>query len=735
MKKLLSVILIISMIALSTLSGCSSDETNENINGGDTDQQITQAPTGEITGSAAQNGKAGDEDPDNNMGQTDTDSKAQSVSINVNRSTGEVKIDRKKLDDKKDQQAAGGWTLFVYLCGTDLESDYGMGSADLEEMKSASTGDKVRFIVQTGGTQVWKNDYVNEDKLQRYLIQNGEIKLLKEIKLDDMGDPGTLSDFLKWGLKEYASARNGVILWNHGGGSITGVCFDECFYSDSIDLAELDTVLNESIEVTGKKLDFIGFDACLMGTVETANICATYADYMYGSEEVEPGSGWDYVAIGDYLGSKPDADALALGKVVADSFLKACEKDDDDALTTFSIIDLSKIDNLVTAFNNFAKDVYDAGQDVATRGDIVRAISGVDDFGGNNKTEGYTNMIDLGGLIDACSSYSQNSNAAIKAISEAVAYSVSGYVHEGVSGLATYYPISIQGSEELSFFGKICISPYYLSFIDMLGSVGASGDMYWDYDDDTWFDDEGDWYWGDWDYYEDDYWDYLDDYEETGESPYITFDVEPTFEDGYYYFALDEEGMYNTADVYGMVYVMSDDGTEVIEYGETYDIDEDWEYGIFIDNFDGWWLSLPDGQNLATYIVDYTDEGIIYTSPVLLNDKETNLRLRMDDKSIIIEGAWDGIDDESGAASKDIVKLKKGDKIVPVYYSMSIETEYWDEWYGDEYVFDGDPEIIYDQMYPGEYLYAFCIEDIYGDYYLTDFETFYINDYGEVEYE
>ena len=38
-------------------------------------------------------------------------------------------------------------------------------------------------------------------------------------------------------------------------------------------------------------------------------------------------------------------------------------------------------------------------------------------------------------------------------------------------------------------------------------------------------------------------------------------------------------------------------------------------------------------------------------------------------------------------------------------------------------------------MYPGEYLYAFCIDDIYGDYYLTDFEIFYVTEDGEVEFD
>ena len=84
----------------------------------------------------------------------------------------------------------------------------------------------------------------------------------------------------------------GVILWDHGGGSISGVCFDE-ISDDSLSLREIDTGLLSTMKNAGMTdtFEFIGFDACLMSTVETANVLASYSDYMIASEESEPGSG------------------------------------------------------------------------------------------------------------------------------------------------------------------------------------------------------------------------------------------------------------------------------------------------------------------------------------------------------------------------------------------------------------------------------------------------------------
>ena len=101
--------------------------------------------------------------------------------------------------------------------------------------------------------------------------------------------------------------------------------------------------------------------------------------------------------------------------------------------------------------------------------------------------------------------------------------------------------------------------------------------------------------------------------------------------------------------------------------------------------------------------------------------------------TLTIEGAWDGVD-ESGALSREIVKLRQGDVITPLYYAYEIESN--DEFYyeGVEYTFTGEPEIYYDLMLDGDYLYAICIDDIYGDYYMTDFEAFSVDEDGEVYY-
>ena len=696
------------------------------------------ACTGDSAGNendpGAMDGEETAEQSEGAQGSTSLLDKITGVSLNVDGASGEMNIDRITFGDQAADIGDDAWTIFVYLCGTDLESEYGAATGDLGEMIQTK-GDHLRFVVETGGTETWNNEVIDNQTNQRYLIQDGEMYLVDEVEMSNMADPQTLANFLQWGVTNYPSDHMGLILWDHGGGSITGVCFDEINYGDSMDLKQLDSALLACAETFGRKFDFIGFDACLMATIETANVVASYADYMVASQEIMPGSGYDYTAISDFIAKNPGADGAAVGKVICDSFLASCEESGEDDVATQSVIDLSKVDELLESFNAYARGMYEAGKDATDLSQIVRGIKSSDNYGGNNATEGYTNMVDLGGIIGAGEDYADSAKTVLKDLDLAVVYSAEGPGHQGASGLSMYYPLSIQGSEELSIFGKVCISPYYLSFVDRQNQSGVAGTPVEDYDDTQWFDDAGEWHSTEQE--DDSHWAYLDEYEPTGESPYITFAEEPQLdEQGTFWFQLDENGNENASDVSALVYEISSDGENLIVLGESRDVNGDWETGVFYDDFDGYWLSLPDGQNLSIYLVEVTDEYNLYTATILLNGEETNLRMKQyfADGSVEIEGTWDGID-ENGSAARNIIPLKEGDVIVPTYTAYSMDGDDELPYYGSEYTVDSETAIYYDLMEPADYRYLFSIDDIYGDYYLSDAVQFSVNEDGSISFQ
>lgn len=604
----------------------------------------------------------------------------------------------------------GGWTIFVYICGSNLESEDGFASVNMQEMVDASAISGVRFIVETGGASAWNNG-ASPDELDRFEIAGGNSTIVDRQPQASMGDSQTLADFLRWGLTTYPSAHTGLVLWNHGGGSITGVCFDDLFDSQSLTLRAIDDALNSTMDALPGGFDFIGYDACLMGTLENANMLAPHAKYMIGSQECEPGTGWNYKSIGECIAADPSVDAAALGKAICDGFYQSCDENDASDGATLALIDLSKIGALCSAFELYAEHLYDATDDEANFAPICRAIVSAENFGGNNRSEGYTNMVDLGGLVDAGAEWSSNAKPVRDAEDAAVIYQVRGANHPQASGLSVYYPLQVQGSKELSVFRDVAVSTHYLALVSKIAYGFANGGSWAGFDPDT-------------------PWDFDSMVPDYTQSTAISFQEEPYVgENDVYYFVLSEQGLNNTASVDATVYMYTDDKENVLSLGTTSDVLADWDTGRIEDDFDGYWFSLPDGQSLSVDLVSEGDDYDVYTSPVTVNDDFTNLRFAWyhDTGEVKLLDSWDGIDD-NGFASRPGEALKTGDRIVAVFKAFDPNTFEQSSYTGEEYVWSDGDTLGFGPLPDGDYLYSFCINDIFGGSYATPNADFAISD-------
>lgn len=211
-------------------------------------------------------------------------------------------------------------TILVYMCGADLESENGMASSDLKEMVNASLSDKVNVLVYTGGARKWKNNVVSAKVNQIYRIQKGSLeRLVENDGKDSMTSPKTLSRFIQYGAQNYPANRMVLIFWDHGGGSVSGYGYDERYsQGQTMTLAGI----NEALANGGVKFDFIGFDTCLMSTVENGLMLESYADYMIASEESEPGVGWYYTNWLNKVSKNTSMSTVEIGKTIVDDFVE-----------------------------------------------------------------------------------------------------------------------------------------------------------------------------------------------------------------------------------------------------------------------------------------------------------------------------------------------------------------------------------------------------------------------------
>ncbi|MDD4311621.1 MAG: clostripain-related cysteine peptidase, partial [Eubacteriales bacterium] len=314
---------------------------------------------------------------------------------------------RKKFTDTARAETV---TVMVYMCGTDLESKSGMATSDLEEMVNATLGNNINVILETGGASNWQNQIIKSNTNQRFRIKQGGLETLDaKVGKRSMVDPATLSDFIQFSAREYPADRYILVLWDHGGGSLTGYGYDELFPGESMSLDGINTALKNG----GVKFDIIGFDACLMATLETALVTSQYGDYLVASEAVEPGTGWYYTNWLSDLSANPAMDSLDVGKQIIDDYVKMSGS---TSQTTLSMTDLAELQGTVpVAFKAFSSSTSEliAGDGFNT---VATARSGSRDFSTSSKI----NQIDLIHFADNLAT--TESSALAKTLRGAVKY-------------------------------------------------------------------------------------------------------------------------------------------------------------------------------------------------------------------------------------------------------------------------------------------------------------------------
>lgn len=361
-------------------------------------------------------------------------------------------------------------TIMVYLCGTDLESRSGMGTSDLQEMIASNLGKQVNLLVYTGGCKNWRNNIISSKVNQIYQVMEGGVKcLVKDAGSGAMTNPDNLASYIQWCAKNFPADRYELILWDHGGGSVSGYGYDEKYVSSgSMTLSGIQKALNKG----GVKFDMIGFDACLMATTETALMLDDYADYMVASEETEPGIGWYYTDWLTKLGNNTSIPTMEMGQQIVDSFVEACSRKCKGQKTTLAVIDLAELGNTVPAkLSSFSKAVSKAISDKKYQ-QISQARNQTREFAANTKID----QVDLVHLAE--NTGLKEGKELAQAVRGAVKYNRTSFNMSNAYGLSIYFPYrsSAKYVDSMSrTYQEIGMDSDYMSCIRQFASLQVSG--------------------------------------------------------------------------------------------------------------------------------------------------------------------------------------------------------------------------------------------------------------------
>jgi hypothetical protein len=352
-------------------------------------------------------------------------------------------------------------TILVYIVGSNLESDGGAATNNIQQMEQIGSTANMNVVIETGGAD--KPGWLT---VKRQFVQKGSVIVLSDLGSINMANTSTIQDFVTWGINNFPAKKYLLVFWDHGGGPNGGFGGDENFNNASTPINQLIAAVQGALSSTGATLELIGFDTCLLGSAEFAAGLSSLSHYFVGSEDLEPGLGWQYNTFLNYVNSNPNATGLDIGKVIVDGFTAQNAGD----TTTQSVLDLSQMPNLVNSINEFSTALSPyVNSNIANWKKVAQSRYKTADYYTSVWTNKSTDVADLIGFLgNIQNTFSSDTNlfnaseAVIIAAQNVVKYFKNSSNRGASLGITTYFP-SIMASYQTNYGSNVSLNniPFY----------------------------------------------------------------------------------------------------------------------------------------------------------------------------------------------------------------------------------------------------------------------------------
>lgn len=363
----------------------------------------------------------------------------------------------------------GTRTVMIYLIGSDLESSQGSATFDINEMlESDFDEENVNVLIYAGGSKKWYTSEISNHENAIFAIEDGELVKKKAFDKEIMTKKGPLVDFIDYVYENYETDLYDLILWDHGGGPIYGYGLDEFnMKNTAMSLDTLNDALDDTKLMKETKFDFIGFDACLMGSIEVAYSLKDKANYLIASEELEPGAGWNYSFLGEIT---PETKTSEVGKIIIDEFFTYYEEGRYKGNLTLSIMDLNDVEILVEEVNALFNKA-DTAININTYSKYARKLTRETVYGNTGRSASTYDLVDLMDLTNSISDeYPEEAEAVETAIKDVIVYSKDNM--SNTNGISIYFPTNNKKNVDkmLTAYNNVKISKDYYNFLKKYSS-------------------------------------------------------------------------------------------------------------------------------------------------------------------------------------------------------------------------------------------------------------------------
>lgn len=346
-------------------------------------------------------------------------------------------------------QGDATWTIMFYSTADTSDIEAGM-MLDVNEVEYVGSTADVNFVAQVDRTDA---DPTWTDSRRFLLTQDGDWQMVNSPVVMSLGEVNqgevdTLVDFMDWARQYYPADHYGLVLSDHGGGW-TGFGWDMTDNNDSLTMLEIDQSLSLFTSAIGRKLDFIGFDACLMAQYEVIKMLAPYADYAILAQETEPAYGWSYDYTLPKLVQNPAMDAATLSTEFSRDYMFSYREGEWKGTGyekyDLGVIDLSKMAEVEAAMAEFVLTANTNGLEIISA--IGDARNNAQVFGGSTPDEvDIMSSVDLIHFLKLLVTLSPNADVAQaaytlqSALESMVVYHDASGKLPGAHGIAIYFP-------------------------------------------------------------------------------------------------------------------------------------------------------------------------------------------------------------------------------------------------------------------------------------------------------
>ena len=404
-------------------------------------------------------------------------------------------------------------------------------------------------------------------------------------------------------------------------------------------------------------------------------------------------------------------DGAALGEVICDAYYAGCQAVGTHSNATLSLTDLTRTGPLLEAYEAFGAEALAAAcEDPGFFSRFARVAAQSENYGGNTREQGYTNMVDLGHMARQSTGLLQTAGDVLKALEDCVLYRVSGPYRAESTGLSCYY----------SYNGDLNDLYGYTNV-----GAGQAFKYFYSYELTGQLDDAG--------------MEYISgmNYEELPQIQSLAamgWDGMPlqVDEDGVSHLALGPEADSILAGIGFSLYYFDEENDIMLLLGTDNDMNADWENGVFSDNFRGVWGGI-DGHMVYMELCFEGEDYNLYSVPVLLNGEPYNLQVAYDftTEEWSILGARQGIG-EAGMSDKELRLLQPGDTLTTIWYLSSYSGEDGLEAYAvEELPVTADTAFAEMELPNGRYGMVFEMRDAMDNYAYSD-SVFFLCEGGEI---